>query len=70
MSNPELIELLLFGAQNILALLGTFSVIAKVTPWDEKELEQKLKNNPDAAKQWLKKVLWVINLLGLAKRIK
>lgn len=70
MSDPDIIEILIFLIQTTLAILGSFSILAKVTPWDDEDLANKLKNNPEPAKKWLSRALKIINLIGLTKRIK
>ena len=70
MSDTDIVEIAVFALTSILTFLGAFSVIAKVTPWDDEKLAKELQEDPSRLKRWLSKLLWVIRVLGLAKRIK
>lgn len=70
MTELDIVDIGLFLLQTILAILGSFSILAKATPWDDEALAKRIKDNPEPAKKWLTRAIKIVNLLGLTKRNK
>lgn len=73
MEFQEILSLLLAIAEptNILSFLGVFSVIAKALDFDKADkVVKELEHDPGAIKSFISKVVTIINLLGLAKKVK
>mgnify|MGYP000580835550 CR=1 FL=1 len=56
---------------NILSVLGVFSVFAKMLDFDKADKAvKKLEDDPTVVKKFLKQTVNIVNLIGLAKKVK